>query len=939
MTGTRHRLGIVLPLMVGLLAAVPSQIPAMPGDPDWLFESPEERRGIEQAESQINRFEYDDALRIADEAVSRFPQATKSHLIRIRVLHSMNRLQDALPVYLERTARDPKDGLAHLCLAACYYGIRNIGSAQAEIQEARRLLPKNVEARHIEAMIARVHPRRRADADSLAERLRNDHPDYAAAYVSEAAWLLQSGAPAARIQPLLDAALTLPAPPADAFDLLDRLRRRDDFWYDSTTALPLYDQALRVDPSRVDLALARVYRLRQIGSTEAALESLLGLIREAPRAGEVRLVTARLLLDLQRHDEALDVLADGLDRASYQDWYPPRALRRRADAFHLAGRDDEAAAELQRLIREHPALPGAQEARQRAITLLGRDPDARVHILKNVPFLAQRGNYCGPATLSMAMGYWGVHRDQNAVGRDIYTGVVGTAAQVVHEYCREHGFRAASFEGSIESWKRLLDAGVPILWLTKLPKGSGHYILIVGYDDVLQEFVVHNPHEATERRAPYSHLKQSRSLLPNLTRSIALVPEGRPEAAALDGLKTSLRLRAINLAFYLATGSNLFKGLWPALAVNLIVALGLSLLLLLLMRGMTYPSFGFTGIAFVILVLSMIGALNYLIAASRVSQAVSALVGFYLAWITLVPLYAVCLALRWLSHDWFRPREMFGLAAVVFGSWAIRGVIDEGYWADRVPLAIILIGFLTTLALRIRLGWAIQRARLGPTALDPAATGIRRVTPESLLGPYAKPHSRLGGYYIAEMALAETRLSALDLDGARECIQRIRSSKSDWSAKARRTFDLIEAAAGVLETASNPRCDSPGASREATLALLERLVAESRPATATGELARAFLAFCTISDPEFASLPDEERARAAAFVRETDAWFASRRSWPRLPAVPRSGFSPYPHLLIRLAPLLLARAAETLTRTGSGKTATEANRIRPLNSSAERLLG
>lgn len=866
-----------------------------PGDPDWLFSSPEERRLVETIQGLVSRTEYDAAWMLTEQTARRLPDSMENHRMRIQLARAMSRMERVLPGYADDARARPDSTVARLSLALCYHQLNDLDAAEQELKAALAANPGFAQARHLEVQLARARAPRDRRTQRLSEQFRREFPDYARGYVSEIGFLFTQHASRRRIQSAIDAALRLAVPPADVFDFQDDLNQRN-LWYDPQTALPLYERALAIDPDRVDLAVERALRLQSLGRLGEAVEALEAVVRDAPRYGQARLSLARILMDLHRYDDALAALERGLETVRYQDYYAPRAIRRRVDAFRFSGDYASAEEELRRLFREYSTSPEARSARPLLLNILARKPLEGIRILPDVPFLAQKGNYCGPASLSMTLGYWGIPLDQDSIAREIYTGVAGTSPQVVREFARKHGFRTTVFEGGIELWKRLLDDGIPILWLKMLSQGGGHYMVVVGYDDVLKEFILHNPHRATETTISYSNIDDT-WMLPSLRQSIILVPADSPKAVWTEQLGESARLYVINRAFYVVTGSNLFRGLWPALAINLLVVLALAIGLLVFMRATVCPDPGVGGIGFVALNVGVMLALNLIVAWTRVGQAASLLMAYFLVCVSLIPVVMVCGLLRWLSHDWFRPGELYGLVGAVFAAWSTRAFIDDGYWQDRIPPLLIFLGALVILIPRQRMTRRVARARRGPVA-----------DPRLLLEPYLFDARGRGGYYLAALARAELALGENAGDQVREVLSTLRRARRHWPRSTRDLFTLHEAASLLFDTRTGPAEKIPQADREVAEAMLRRIVRHRGPDTALGASASALLAYCSATTPTGRNPTPDPLLWEMEYIEPPRRYLRSLKSWPRLPGVPRAAYTHHPHLLVRIIPLLVERS-------------------------------
>lgn len=123
----------------------------------------------------------------------------------------------------------------------------------------------------------------------------------------------------------------------------------------------------------------------------------------------------------------------------------------------------------------------------------------RQHEIKDVPYVKQSDNHCGPATLSMVMQYWGEHahtNDQlNDLTKQTYTSdAKGSFQTDMISAARRHGYMAVPIEGM----KALLDevtAGHPViifenLGLNWLPQW--HYAVVYGFNLNKKKILMHS---------------------------------------------------------------------------------------------------------------------------------------------------------------------------------------------------------------------------------------------------------------------------------------------------------------------------------------------------------------------------------------------------------------------------------------------------------------
>lgn len=119
------------------------------------------------------------------------------------------------------------------------------------------------------------------------------------------------------------------------------------------------------------------------------------------------------------------------------------------------------------------------------------------HKLEGVPRVKQLYNYCGPATLSAILQYYGEKITQEAVGKVVYDSLSGaTNGADMLLYARDKGFSAYSWNATLGDVKRVLATGVPVIVLQQNSQKdtSGHYRVLTGYDDSKSSFHVMDPY-------------------------------------------------------------------------------------------------------------------------------------------------------------------------------------------------------------------------------------------------------------------------------------------------------------------------------------------------------------------------------------------------------------------------------------------------------------
>ena len=138
--------------------------------------------------------------------------------------------------------------------------------------------------------------------------------------------------------------------------------------------------------------------------------------------------------------------------------------------------------------RHHPAVPAPVP------TPVVLRPPPSAALLANDYQVYETWNNCGPASLSMALSYFGILRSQAALGQALrpYQNTSGdnddkdvTMDELAH-YARGFGLLAYHRpSGSIALLKRFIAAGMPVIAETVLTKDDdiGHFRVVKGYDD------------------------------------------------------------------------------------------------------------------------------------------------------------------------------------------------------------------------------------------------------------------------------------------------------------------------------------------------------------------------------------------------------------------------------------------------------------------------
>jgi hypothetical protein len=136
--------------------------------------------------------------------------------------------------------------------------------------------------------------------------------------------------------------------------------------------------------------------------------------------------------------------------------------------------------------------------------------------LSGITHIWQTWNNCGPATLAMALSYYGKKIAQQEVGAYLRPDPddKNVNLEEMAAYAKTHGLSATvGAHGDAERLQRLIRAGVPVLietWHEPKPNdGMGHYRLLIGFDDAAGEWIAYDSFDARDlvKGQPYSGIR------------------------------------------------------------------------------------------------------------------------------------------------------------------------------------------------------------------------------------------------------------------------------------------------------------------------------------------------------------------------------------------------------------------------------------------------
>lgn len=112
-----------------------------------------------------------------------------------------------------------------------------------------------------------------------------------------------------------------------------------------------------------------------------------------------------------------------------------------------------------------------------------------------VPFIEQKDDFCGPASLAMVMNFYGVEVSQEEIAKEIYSPELkGTLSMNLVLYPIKKGFEAEMYNGNLDDLKQKVRAMFLLILSVKEREDTDrtHYMVIWGYDDVGKRIFAHS---------------------------------------------------------------------------------------------------------------------------------------------------------------------------------------------------------------------------------------------------------------------------------------------------------------------------------------------------------------------------------------------------------------------------------------------------------------
>ena len=115
--------------------------------------------------------------------------------------------------------------------------------------------------------------------------------------------------------------------------------------------------------------------------------------------------------------------------------------------------------------------------------------------IPEVPFVEQKDDFCGPASLAMVMNFYGVEVSQEEIAKEIYSPELkGTLSMNLVLYPIKKGFEAEMYNGNLDDLKQKVKAMFPLIVSVKEREDTDrtHYMVVWGYDDMNKKIFAHS---------------------------------------------------------------------------------------------------------------------------------------------------------------------------------------------------------------------------------------------------------------------------------------------------------------------------------------------------------------------------------------------------------------------------------------------------------------
>jgi len=143
------------------------------------------------------------------------------------------------------------------------------------------------------------------------------------------------------------------------------------------------------------------------------------------------------------------------------------------------------------------------------------------HMLSGFTYHAQWWNNCGPATMTMALSYFGYTEDQGRAAdwlkpdsQDKNVSPWQMAEFVNTQVPEIPVYATVRYGGTLNTLRTLVSNGFPVIIEAGYDPESanqgwmGHYLLVIGYDDLTRQMTTHDSYDGANLNYSYAHVEE-----------------------------------------------------------------------------------------------------------------------------------------------------------------------------------------------------------------------------------------------------------------------------------------------------------------------------------------------------------------------------------------------------------------------------------------------
>ncbi|PEA55460.1 hypothetical protein CON64_08740 [Bacillus pseudomycoides] len=257
--------------------------------------------------------------------------------------------------------------------------------------------------------------------------------------------------------------------------------------------------------------LAELYSMK--GEHEKSLQIITEAMRKFPQVPFFYLEKIKRLYDKKAYDELSQVLHEVQNLLPFHS-YQPYFSQIWAEFYYMKGDWTT----LQTLLENENSLKDSPY--HNALRFV----EKKEVMLSIIP-VVQKDNFCVPASIEMVLKLFGKHKTQDEIAKHIFDGIGSKLSKTV-EYVEAIGYKSRFFVGTVNMYKKFIDAGVPVLLSVDIDHVS-HVQLVVGYNDQLQVLYIQDPNFAERILVTYEEF--AKQYVNTNYLSIAIVPNEKSE--------------------------------------------------------------------------------------------------------------------------------------------------------------------------------------------------------------------------------------------------------------------------------------------------------------------------------------------------------------------------------------------------------------------------